>query len=89
VGAEHLLKADAGCRNTLYNALAQTGAEWVGRLMDAGARRFRIDLLNEKAAVAGETVVNYRRLLRGELSGAELWNRMRWISQLGVTRGQM
>jgi putative protease len=88
VGAEHPLKADACCRNTLYNALAQTGAEWVGRLMDAGARRFRIDLLNEKAGVAGETVDNYHRLIRGELSGAALWRRMRWASQLGVTRGQ-
>ena len=27
VGAEHPLKADAGCRNTVFNALAQTGAE--------------------------------------------------------------
>jgi putative protease len=28
VGALHPLKADAGCRNTVYNALAQTGAEY-------------------------------------------------------------
>jgi putative protease len=29
VGAEHPLKADVGCRNTVFNSLAQTGAEYV------------------------------------------------------------
>ncbi len=29
VGAEHPVKADVGCRNTVFNALAQTGAEYV------------------------------------------------------------
>ena len=37
VGALHTLKADAGCRNTLYNSRAQTGAEFAGQL--AVARR--------------------------------------------------
>jgi putative protease len=32
VGAEHVLKADAGCRNTVFNSRAQTGAEHVARL---------------------------------------------------------
>ena len=26
---EHVLKADIGCRNTVFHALAQTGAEYV------------------------------------------------------------
>src|SRR6185436_7269725 len=32
VGMEHPLKADVGCRNTVFNALAQTGAEYVSRM---------------------------------------------------------
>src|SRR5213075_599696 len=47
VGALHPLKADAGCRNTVFNALAQTGAEFVSRMLARGARRFRIEFLNE------------------------------------------
>ncbi len=49
VGMEHPLKADAGCRNTLFNGRAQTGAEYAGRLMELGARHFRIEFVNETA----------------------------------------
>ena len=50
VGAEHPVKADAGCRNTVFNALAQTGAEYVSRLLALGVRHFRIEFLNESPA---------------------------------------
>jgi putative protease len=89
VGAQHLLKADAGCRNTVYNALAQTGAEYVERLRTLGARHFRIEFLNESAEQVVQTISAYQRLLRGELSGAQLWRDLRLVNQLGVTRGQM
>ena len=46
VGAEHPLKADAGCRNTVFNSQAQTGAEYVARMLALGARHFRIEFLN-------------------------------------------
>ncbi len=89
VGAEHPLKADAGCRNTIYNSRAQTGAEFVDRLLALGARSFRIEFLNEDADELGRTVGRYRQLLRGEISGAELWREFKLINQLGVTRGQL
>ena len=44
VGAEHGLKADAGCRNTVFNALPQTGAEYVAKLIELGVRHFRIGI---------------------------------------------
>jgi hypothetical protein len=47
VGAEHPLKADAGCRNTVFNSLAQTGAEYVSRMIALGVRHFRVEFLNE------------------------------------------
>ncbi|HUR59742.1 MAG TPA: DUF3656 domain-containing protein, partial [Opitutaceae bacterium] len=49
VGAELPLKADAGCRNTVYNNRAQTGAEYVSRLLELGARSFRVEFVNETA----------------------------------------
>ena len=39
VGMEHPLKADVGCRNTLFNAVPQTAAEHLGRLQAEGARQ--------------------------------------------------
>ena len=89
VGAEHPLKADAGCRNTVFNSRAQTGAEYVSRLLQLGARHFRIEFVGETPAEVERTIGQYRRLLRGEISGTDLWRELKLLSQLGVTRGQM
>jgi putative protease len=89
VGAEHPLKADAGCRNTVYNSRAQTGAEFAARMIELGARSFRVEFLNEGADEVRRTVERYQQLLGGQVSGAELWRELRLINQLGVTRGQM
>jgi len=89
VGAQHPLKADAGCRNTVFNAMAQTGAEFFERLTEAGARRFRVEFLNETPEEVRTTIAQYRKLLRGETSGSKLWRELRLLNQLGVTRGQL
>jgi putative protease len=89
VGAEHPLKADAGCRNTVFNSQAQTGAEFVDRLLALGVRNFRVEFLNENPDEVVRTITKYRQLLRGEISGTQLWRELKLFNQLGVTRGQM
>jgi len=89
VGAEHPLKADAGCRNTVFNSQAQTGAEFVERLLALGVRNFRVEFLNENSEEVVRTITKYRQLLRGEISGTQLWRELKLFNQLGVTRGQM
>jgi putative protease len=89
VGAEHPLKADAGCRNTVFNSQAQTGAEFVERLLTLGVRNFRVEFLNESPEEVVRTITKYRQLLRGEISGTQLWRELKLFNQLGVTRGQM
>ena len=89
VGAEHPVKADAGCRNTVYNGRAQTGAEYVARMLTLGVRHFRLEFVNESPEVVRETICKYRLLLRGEITGAELWRELKLFNQLGVTRGQL
>ena len=89
VGAEHPVKADAGCRNTVFNALAQTGAEYVSRMIELGVRHFRVEFLNETPEQVTQTIAQYRRLLRGEITGAQLWRELKLFNQLGVTRGQI
>ncbi|MEW6303632.1 MAG: DUF3656 domain-containing protein, partial [Verrucomicrobiota bacterium] len=89
VGAEHPLKADVGCRNTVFNARAQTGAEYVSRMTALGARHFRVEFVNETPAQVTQTIAKYRQLLRGEMDGARLWKELKLLNQLGVTRGQM
>ena len=88
-GMEHLLRADAGCRNTLYNGRAQTGAEFAEGLLALGVRHFRVEFVDESPAVVEGTLGRYTALLRGELSGSQLWRDLRLSNQLGVTRGTM
>ena len=88
VGLEHPLKADAGCRNTVYNARAQTGAESVARLRELGVSRFRIDFVSEGPEEIRKTIQSYKDLLAGRINGSELWQTLKLQNQLGVTRGQ-
>ncbi len=87
MGAEHPVKADAGCRNTVFNALAQTGAEALPGLIDLGVRRFRLEFVDESAEQLVRVTHHYRRLLNGEVTGTQLWQQLKIQSQLGVTRG--
>jgi putative protease len=88
-GALHPIKADAGCRNTVFNSLAQTGADYAARMLALGARHFRVEFLNETAEQVAQTIPKYRQLLAGTIDGPRVWRELRLLSQLGVTRGQM
>jgi putative protease len=89
LGLEHLLQADVGCRNTLYNAMAQSGAEVVRELLTAGVRHFRVELLEENADQVRETIGLYRDLLAGRLTGKEVWRQLKAVNRVGVTRGTL
>jgi putative protease len=89
VGMEHPLKADVGCRNTLFNAVAQTGATFFDSLMAAGLRHYRVELLEETRDEASRIISTYQDLLTGKLSGATLHRELRAQSQLGVTTGTL
>ncbi len=87
VGAEHVLKADVGCRNTVFNARAQTGAEHFEQFRSLGVRHFRIEFVSETGDQVEQTIARYRQLLRREITGARLWQELKLVNRLGVTRG--
>jgi len=89
VGMKHPLRADVGCRNTLFNAVAQTGAGYYRELHAAGLRDFRVELLEETGEQTRSTIRAYRALLNGETGGEELWRSLRAQAQLGVTKGTL
>ena len=89
VGREHPLKADIGCRNTLYNATPQSAAEAVRELQQAGVRSFRIELLDQDANEARKILNLYRKLLAGEVTGSEVWRVLKASNRVGVTRGTL
>ena len=89
VGLTHLVKADVGCRNTVFNARAQTGAQYFVRLQRAGLRYFRVELLDEDRENARRLISLYLRLLEGSRSGDEVWHELKADSRLGVTHGTL
>jgi putative protease len=89
VGVEHPLRADVGCRNTVFNAVPQTGAQFLDALRTAGLGNFRIELLEEDAAETGRIVRTYQALLAGGRDPGELWRELKAQSQLGVTKGTL
>jgi putative protease len=88
-GAEHPLRADLGCRNTLFNGRAQTAAEAIPAFLAAGVRHFRLELLQENGSDSLRRLDLYRRALVGEVSGRQVWQQEQLDSRLGVTRGTL
>jgi putative protease len=88
-GAAFPVHPDTGCRNTVFNSVAQSGAEYVGRMRALGVRRFRIDLLRETPAEVVKLLEHYTRVMRGEVTGAATWRPLQALNQLGVTRGTL
>ncbi|WP_099240950.1 U32 family peptidase [Synechococcus sp. BDU 130192] len=88
-GIEHVLVADAGCRNTVFNGTAQTGAEYMQHFMDLGVQHFRVEFVDESPAEITKTIDLYQKLLTGKISGAQLWQTLKLQNQLGVTRGSL
>ena len=88
-GIEHVLVADAGCRNTVFNGTAQTGAEYMQHFIDLGVQHFRVEFVDESPAEITKTVDLYQKLLTGKISGAQLWQTLKLQNQLGVTRGSL
>ena len=89
VGQLHLLSADTGCRNTLFNGRAQSGARFLGDLTGSGLRQYRVELLREDREEALRTIRVYQDLLAGRVGGEELWDSLQVESRLGVTEGTL
>jgi putative protease len=61
----------------------------MGDLLALGVRRFRIEFVDENAATVTQTLERYQSLLDGKITGTELWNDLKVLNQLGVTRGTL
>jgi putative protease len=89
VGAAFPVLPDTGCRNTVFNSVAQSAAEYIGRMRELGLCTFRIDLLRETPEQIGQLLNRYARVIAGQDDGHETWRQLRVLNQLGVTRGTL
>lgn len=89
IGMSHPVRVDEGCRNTVYNAIEQSGAEYLNHFMESGVPSYRVEFLEETPEQVLEVIDLYTRALRGEISGTQVWKQLKATNQLGVTRGQL
>ncbi len=89
VGSSFPVLPDTGCRNTVFNSVPQSAAEYVGQMTELGIRWFRIDLLRETPNEAVRLVEQYTRVMSGVDDGKQTWKQLRALNQLGVTRGTL
>ena len=89
VGLVHPVVVDVGCRNTVFNAQAQSAASLGPELVTHGVRRFRIELVRETATETEQLFTDYGGLVAGKLAAAEVVRRAAVHEQFGVTRGTM
>ncbi len=89
VGLVHPVVVDVGCRNTVFNAQAQSAASLVPDLLANGVQRFRVELVRETAEESRRVFAAYVQLVAGEIAPAEVVRAARVHEQFGVTRGTM
>jgi len=89
LGQEHPVLVDVGCRNTVFNAQAQSAAGLVPRLAALGVARLRVELVRESFEESRVVLEAYRDLLAGKLESGEVLRRVGAHEQFGVTRGTM
>jgi len=89
VGLVHPVVVDVGCRNTVFNAQAQSAAGLVPELLAHGVQRFRVELVRETAEQTTCVYEAYRELVAGKASPSEAVRRTAVHEQFGVTRGTM
>lgn len=62
-GKDHLVLADMGCRNTVFNAQAQSGVHLIPRMLAAGIGSFRVELVDEPASMVMPILQAYKDVM--------------------------
>lgn len=89
VGMEHPLKADVGCRNTLFNAVPQTAAEYLPRIVGRGVMHLRVEFLDDAPDAVDRTLRLYADAVAGRRQAGTLWRELKAANRYGVTRGPL
>ena len=84
VGEAHPIRADVGCRNTVFNSRPQSGASHLPQLLATGLRHFRIELLDESPDEAINLLQSYREAFSGQTDPTHLSKTLGARDQLGV-----
>ncbi len=87
-GNLHPVMADVGCRNTVFEGRAQTGAAHLSRWLKAGLRDFRLEFVSESADEVRAVVAAHRAFFAGSGGAADLEERLSVLGA-GSTEGSL
>jgi putative protease len=88
-GKQHRIHADIGCRNTVFNAQPQSGVDRLGSFLEAGYRRFRIELVDDAPESVGPLIDRYLEVLHNETAPADAWRLLQRQLPQGITAGSL
>lgn len=88
-GSEFPVLVDAGCRNTVYNEVAQSALEYIPGMKRLGVEWFRLEFLHEKPETVLKTINVYRDVLSEKKDPKHAWREIRANNQFGLTRGTL
>jgi collagenase-like PrtC family protease len=67
-GTDHLVLADMGCRNTVFDGSAQSGLPFIDNLVRAGFGCFRIELVDQSSNMVAPLLEGYKAALEDSLN---------------------
>jgi putative protease len=85
----HPVIVDVGCRNTVFNGVAQSCTTLVPALMQVGIGRLRLEFVRETGEQTRNVVQAYQQLMAGSLRPDEARSRIGTHEQFGVSLGTM
>src|SRR6266851_5227856 len=89
LGLEHPVIVGVGCRNTVFNARAQSAASCFPTLLALGVRRFRVELVRETFAETKQVLSAYAGLLRGARTPKSVIQEVGALEKYGVSAGTL
>ncbi|CAK9053502.1 unnamed protein product, partial [Durusdinium trenchii] len=84
-GKDHKVLADMGCRNTVFNAKAQSAAMDLAAFANAQVGFLRLELVDEGPEQVQPLVKRYQAAAAGRLSAEKLW---RFVASLPDSNGR-
>lgn len=88
-GHHHQIKPDQECRNTMYNAVAQSAAGNLETWQDAGLGYIRYEALYERGEELTSKIKGYLQLLAKERTAKEVISSLRLIEKYGLGDGNL
>lgn len=85
----HPVIVDVGCRNTVFNAEAQSAAFLVPELMERRVARLRIEFVREDHDQAVQVIQAYQALMEGRRDHHQVVEELGVLERFGVTAGTM